>query len=115
MPGLTHMAKRTRPEPRKLLIASVGVATISYVGMFGCSDTSSRGDSSAGNLMGPYVGAGGEQDGTGGIIGGSGGNIQGTGNATSGNLMSPCYPNACAPGAGGAGGEGQGGQGGTVK
>jgi hypothetical protein len=102
------MTKRNRPEPRKLLVASIGVATISYVGMFGCSDTASSG----GNLMAPNgVGTGGEQ--------------QGTGNASSGNLMSPCYlePADCDPvvtggtqGLGGQGGlGGLGGLGGTIK
>lgn len=68
-----------RLTARKLLIASIGVATVNYVAA--CNDGGAGGETS-GNLVGPVGGAAAAQGG----VGGQGG---AAGDWTSGNLMSP--------------------------
>jgi hypothetical protein len=103
------MKRQVQYSSRRVLVATAGLAAVSYVGTTACGQTS------AGNLMGPIDGSGamvstGGIDGSGATVsaGGTGG-PSGTGAFSSGNLMP--YPTggvggACSDDAGGAAGEG---------
>ncbi|HXS18860.1 MAG TPA: hypothetical protein VN764_16790 [Polyangiaceae bacterium] len=97
-----------RLNARKLLTATAGLATVSYLGTTSCSLSASSGNLMA---MTPEDGSGGEQatggDGSGGAY--SGGNLMAPGGSSS-----DCDASAHA-GEGGEGGNGEGGRGCVVR